>query len=227
MIALVAGMAAFAASAAEYSMLSCDVSALPSEKRFVAEMLQSRVEARTAPSGAAKQLAVRFVLDDAVKGESAIVTVKDGRAAICAGRFRGLRRSRHLDRITVDDALVVLLHGIRDRRPAKALRAEVVRARRTAAKATRRSTRETGRNVRARRTRELRTPSRKILIEIVATEATTKAAKIRARFKVNYGRVKFLKEAGRRKRADVSLEEPAFRMVQVQLLFGAGATHIE
>jgi hypothetical protein len=84
MVALVAGMAAFAASSAEYSRLVCDVSALPSEKRFVAEMLQSRVEARTAPSDAAKQLAVRFVLNDAVKGENAVVTVNDGRAAICA-----------------------------------------------------------------------------------------------------------------------------------------------
>ena len=90
MIALVAGMMAFAAYPAEYSRLACDVSALPSEKRFVAEMLQSRVEARTAPSDAAKQLVVRFVPDDAVKGENAVITVKDGMAAIRAGRFRGL-----------------------------------------------------------------------------------------------------------------------------------------
>ena len=75
---------------AEYSRIVCDVSALPSEKRFVMEMLTSRVEARTARSDVAKPLMVRFAFDDAVKGENAVVSMKDGMAVIRAGRFRGL-----------------------------------------------------------------------------------------------------------------------------------------
>ena len=81
---------AFAGRGAEYSRLACEVSALPAEKRFVAEMLVSRIEARTARSDATKPLTVRFAFDDAVKGENAVVVVKAGAAMIRAGRFRGL-----------------------------------------------------------------------------------------------------------------------------------------
>ena len=90
MIALIAGMMAFSASAAEYSRVACDVSSLPAEKRFVADMLTKRIEDRTTPSDGAKPLAVRFELDAAVPGEDAVVVVKDGAATVRAGRFRGL-----------------------------------------------------------------------------------------------------------------------------------------
>ena len=89
-ILTVALIAVLSASAGEYSRGVCDASALPKEKQFVAEMLSSRIEARTTPSGVAKSLAVRFSLDDSVKGENAVVSVKDGVATISAGRFRGL-----------------------------------------------------------------------------------------------------------------------------------------
>ena len=80
--------------AAEYSLVAFDYDAAvcPSNDCFgvVAEMVSKRIEARTAPSDAAKTLAVRFALDDEIKGENAVVTVKNGTAAIRAGRFRGL-----------------------------------------------------------------------------------------------------------------------------------------
>ncbi|MBQ3290128.1 MAG: hypothetical protein IJH50_12005 [Kiritimatiellae bacterium] len=83
-------LAAAMASQGGFSRVAADASALPAEKRFVAEMLTNRIEARTPGSDAAKPLAVRFALDDAVKGENAVVTVKDGTATIRARRFRGL-----------------------------------------------------------------------------------------------------------------------------------------
>ena len=83
-------LAAAMASQGGFSRVAADASALPAEKRFVADMLTKRIEARTPGSDAAKPLAVRFALDGSVKGENAVVTVKDGTATIRAGRFRGL-----------------------------------------------------------------------------------------------------------------------------------------
>ena len=82
-------LAAAMASQGEFSRVAVDASALPSEKRFVTDMLTSRIEARTPGSDVAKPLAVRLLPDDAVRGENAVVTVKDGVATIRAGRFRG------------------------------------------------------------------------------------------------------------------------------------------
>ena len=73
-----------------FSRVSCDVSALPPEKRFVAEMLASRVAMRTPPSDKAATLTVRFALETGIPGENATVTVKGTRATVAAGRFRGL-----------------------------------------------------------------------------------------------------------------------------------------
>ena len=77
-------------TAGEFSRVSCDVSALPQAQRFVADLLASRIEVRTSPSDAARTLTVRFVIDANIPGENAIVTVKENRATVAAGRFRGL-----------------------------------------------------------------------------------------------------------------------------------------
>lgn len=89
-LAAAAACAATASLAGEFSKVVCDASALPPERRFVAELLTSRVEARTPPSDAAQTLSVRFALDAAVAGEDAAITVDGGTATIAAGRFRGL-----------------------------------------------------------------------------------------------------------------------------------------
>ena len=107
-----------------FSRVSCDVSALPSEKRFVAEMLESRVAMRTPPSGRAATLTIRFTLETGIPGENAAVTVKGDCATVAAGRFRGLvqgagvllRRIRYgRETFSIDD-------GVTPFAPKKALR---------------------------------------------------------------------------------------------------------
>ncbi len=78
------------AAASEFSRVVCDVSALPQAQRFVADLLASRIEARTSPSDAAQTLTVRFAVDATVPGENAVVTVKGNGATVAASRFRGL-----------------------------------------------------------------------------------------------------------------------------------------
>ena len=73
-----------------FSRISCDVSSLPPERQFVAELLSSRIEARTPPSDQAQTLSVRFLLDANISGENATITVKGGQATVAAGRFVGL-----------------------------------------------------------------------------------------------------------------------------------------
>ncbi len=73
-----------------FSSVRCDVSSLPPEKRFVADMLVSRIEKRTPPSGQAGVLLVRFAMDGKIAGENAKVSVHGGEAAVSAGCFRGL-----------------------------------------------------------------------------------------------------------------------------------------
>ena len=73
-----------------FSRIACNVASLPPERQFVAELLSSRVEARTPPSDRAQTLDVRFVLDAAIPGENADITVKGNVATIRAGRFVGL-----------------------------------------------------------------------------------------------------------------------------------------
>jgi len=88
--ALVSACAVTASLAGEFSKVACDASTLPPERRFVAELLTSRVEARMPPSDAAKTLSVKFVLCDRNYGEDAVITVKGASATIFASRFRGL-----------------------------------------------------------------------------------------------------------------------------------------
>ena len=76
--------------AADYSRMTVDLSALPQKKAFLAEMILKRAQDRTVFSEKAKTLAVSFKLDESLKGDDAEVTVKDGRAVVRAGRFRGL-----------------------------------------------------------------------------------------------------------------------------------------
>lgn len=73
-----------------FSRVSCNVASLPPERQFVAELLSSRVEARTPPSDCAQTLHVCFVLDASIPGENAAIMVKGNDATICAGRFVGL-----------------------------------------------------------------------------------------------------------------------------------------
>ena len=73
-----------------FSRISCDVSFLPPERQFVAELLSSRIEARTPPSDQAQTLSVRFLLDANISGENATITVKGCQATVAAGRFVGL-----------------------------------------------------------------------------------------------------------------------------------------
>ena len=86
--AIACGMVAV--SADEFSRVVCDVSALPRTQRFVADLLASRIEARTSPSDAAQTLAVRFAVDATVPGENAVITVRGNGATVAASRFRGL-----------------------------------------------------------------------------------------------------------------------------------------
>ena len=74
---------------AEYSRVSCETECA-SGPALCCQLLQKRVEHRTPPSDCAKTLKVKFALDGAVKGEDAVVVVKDGVAVVRAGRVRGL-----------------------------------------------------------------------------------------------------------------------------------------
>lgn len=87
--ALVIGLAASCA-ADEFSKVDCDASALPQEKRFISDLFSSRIEVRTPPSDSARTLGVGFALDSSIPGDDASIVVKDGRAMITAGRFRGI-----------------------------------------------------------------------------------------------------------------------------------------
>ena len=89
-IALCAASLAVSSFAGSYSRIDCDASALPAERRFLSDVVASRVEKRTEPSDKAAALKVCFVLDAAIHGENARVSVKDGSATVAAGRFRGL-----------------------------------------------------------------------------------------------------------------------------------------
>ena len=99
-----------------FSRIVCDVGALPPERKFVAELLSDRIEARTVPSDKARTLTVRFVLDAAVPDGNAMVKVAGGRADISAARFLGLvhgaglllRRIRYgADSFRIDDGTYV------------------------------------------------------------------------------------------------------------------------
>ena len=107
-----------------YSRVICDATALPPEKRFVADLFESRIQARVPPSNAARTLTVRFVMDAAIPGENADVNVKDGRATVAAGRFRGLVHGAGvlLRRIRYGHGTFTLADGSCAFAPKKALR---------------------------------------------------------------------------------------------------------
>ena len=88
-IAVIVCIAALAGYGAEYSRVSCEKECT-SGSALCCQLLQKRVEHRTPPSDCAKTLKVKFALDGAVKGEDAVVVVKDGVAVVRAGRVRGL-----------------------------------------------------------------------------------------------------------------------------------------
>ena len=73
-----------------FSGVSCDTSALPSDKRFVSDLVVDRIEKRTPPSGRGGVLTVRFVLSPSVRGEDAVIAVKGSAATVTAGRFVGI-----------------------------------------------------------------------------------------------------------------------------------------
>ena len=87
--ALMATAVFAAADGATYSDVSVDVSALPKERRFIREMVLSRIWARTPPSAGAT-LKVRFGMDASLPGEKAVVAVTNGVATVTGGRFRSL-----------------------------------------------------------------------------------------------------------------------------------------
>ena len=107
-----------------FSRVSCDTSSLPQEQRFVADLLASRIEARTPPSDSARALSVRFAIDASVPGENATIMVKDGRAAVTAGRFRGLVQGAGalLRRIRFGRDAFALADGVYTFAPRKELR---------------------------------------------------------------------------------------------------------
>ena len=72
-----------------FSRISCDTSSLPQEQRFVADLLASRIEARTPPSNSARTLTVRFAIDASVPGENAGNNLCAGEKADCKHRLRG------------------------------------------------------------------------------------------------------------------------------------------
>lgn len=76
--------------AADYSRIDADVSGLPAERRFLREIVLSRVWARTPPSDAGQTLSVKFQIDGSLSGDDAVVTVADGRATVRGARMRSL-----------------------------------------------------------------------------------------------------------------------------------------
>lgn len=75
-----------------FSHVVSDVSALSPERRFVADVLESRMAERLQNSGGTMgtTLTVVYRLDPSLGGETARVTVKGARAEIAAARFRAL-----------------------------------------------------------------------------------------------------------------------------------------
>ncbi len=73
-----------------FSGVRCDTSALPSDKRFVSDLVVDRIEKRTPPSGRGGGLTVRFVLNPSIQGENAVIAVKGSAATVTAGRFVGI-----------------------------------------------------------------------------------------------------------------------------------------
>ena len=77
-------------SAAKYSRIDVDVSALPPEKSFIANIVRSRVYERTPPSREGGLFRVKFSMDRSLLGERASVRIGDGCAVVCGARFRSL-----------------------------------------------------------------------------------------------------------------------------------------
>ena len=107
-----------------YARVCVDVSALPSGQAFVGELLRSRIAERVSESEQGPAFQVRYALDPDVKGEDAVVTVKDGTAEIRAGRLRGLvaGTGNLLKSFGYRETSFAATDGSYDFRPAKSLR---------------------------------------------------------------------------------------------------------
>lgn len=88
LMAVLIGIASVAFAGSSYTRIEADVSSLPDEKAFLADLVRERVEVRT-PASEGPSFRVRFVPDAAVAGEGARVVVRNGLAEIRASRFRG------------------------------------------------------------------------------------------------------------------------------------------
>ena len=73
-----------------WKAVEVDASALPEEKRFVADIVKTRLQERVPSLGGRGGLRIRLALDPSVPGEDAKVSVRGGEATVTAGRFRGL-----------------------------------------------------------------------------------------------------------------------------------------
>ncbi len=78
------------AAAAEYSRLDVDVSEIPAENAFLAELVSSRIYERTPPSPSGGIFRIVFAIDPTLSNETAAVRVRDGCAEVRGGRFRAL-----------------------------------------------------------------------------------------------------------------------------------------
>lgn len=73
----------------KYSSVEVDGSGLPQSSACIAEIIECRVAERV-PHAVGRSLKVSFLIDNSLKGETALVKVKGGKAEISAGRVRGL-----------------------------------------------------------------------------------------------------------------------------------------
>ena len=74
------------AAAAEYSRLDVDVSEIPAENAFLAELVSSRIYERTPPSPSGGIFRIVFAIDPTLSNETAAVRVRDGCAEVRGGR---------------------------------------------------------------------------------------------------------------------------------------------
>ena len=86
--ALVVSSGVFAAP--RYSGIDCDVSALPVEREFFADVVALRVAERVAAPGSGPKLKLRFRLDPSLGGDNATVAVSNGTATVVGARFRAV-----------------------------------------------------------------------------------------------------------------------------------------
>ena len=121
-----ASMSGADASAANFTRVASDVSALPAERRFVANVLEARIKERLQNEADAKgaALTVAYRLDPSLGGETAKVAVKGSRVEIAAARPRALFYgiARLMEEMRWSPTSFALEDGVWTVRPVKPIR---------------------------------------------------------------------------------------------------------